>query len=48
VAECCNATCAVTSESSAQRLRSCSQCGVMRYCSGPCQNLGGLEAGLFT
>ncbi|KAF8172792.1 hypothetical protein K438DRAFT_1851137 [Mycena galopus ATCC 62051] len=36
VAQCCNAACAVTSESSAQKLQYCAQCQVMRYCSGVC------------
>ncbi|KAJ6618763.1 hypothetical protein B0H10DRAFT_2029060 [Mycena sp. CBHHK59/15] len=37
VAQCCNAACAETSESSSQKLRYCARCRVMRYCSGTCQ-----------
>ncbi|KAJ7093881.1 hypothetical protein B0H15DRAFT_947220 [Mycena belliarum] len=37
VAQCCNAICAETSESSAQKLRYCARCRLMRYCSGACQ-----------
>ncbi|KAJ6511502.1 hypothetical protein C8R47DRAFT_1065056 [Mycena vitilis] len=37
IAQCCNALCTETSESSAQRLRSCAKCRVMRYCSSACQ-----------
>ncbi|KAJ7353391.1 hypothetical protein DFH08DRAFT_64278 [Mycena albidolilacea] len=37
VAECCSASCTVTSESSARKLQYCAQCQVMRYCSGACQ-----------
>ncbi|KAJ6524532.1 hypothetical protein B0H19DRAFT_1386135 [Mycena capillaripes] len=37
VAQCCNATCTETSESTVQKLRYCSQCGIMRYCSCVCQ-----------
>ncbi|KAJ7756189.1 hypothetical protein B0H16DRAFT_1538947 [Mycena metata] len=37
VAQCCNAACTTTSESSSQKLRYCAQCGVMRYCSQNCQ-----------
>ncbi|KAJ7198789.1 hypothetical protein GGX14DRAFT_665117 [Mycena pura] len=37
VAQCCNAGCMETSESSAQKLRYCARCRVMRYCSSSCQ-----------
>ncbi|KAJ7920709.1 hypothetical protein B0H13DRAFT_2319240 [Mycena leptocephala] len=37
VAQCCNAVCTETSESSAQRLRYCARCRVMRYCCSTCQ-----------
>ncbi|KAJ7115569.1 hypothetical protein C8R43DRAFT_961150 [Mycena crocata] len=37
VAKCCSAACVATSETSAQKLRYCVQCEVMRYCSGTCQ-----------
>jgi hypothetical protein len=37
VAQCCNAACQETSESSAQKLRYCARCRVMRYCSSTCQ-----------
>ncbi|KAJ6591241.1 hypothetical protein DFH09DRAFT_1358596 [Mycena vulgaris] len=37
VAQCCNASCAETSESSTQKLRYCARCRLMRYCSSGCQ-----------
>ncbi|KAJ7120992.1 hypothetical protein C8R44DRAFT_877304 [Mycena epipterygia] len=37
VVHCCNAGCSATSESSAQKLRYCARCRVMRYCSSVCQ-----------
>ncbi|KAJ7121027.1 hypothetical protein C8R44DRAFT_853348 [Mycena epipterygia] len=37
VAQCCNPECSHTSESSAQKLRFCARCNVMRYCSIECQ-----------
>lgn len=37
VAQCCSAGCAETSESSAQKLRYCARCRLMRYCSAACQ-----------
>ncbi|KAJ7068960.1 hypothetical protein B0H15DRAFT_958003 [Mycena belliarum] len=39
VAQCCNAICAETSESSTQKLRHCARCRLMRYCSGACQKV---------
>ncbi|KAJ7177824.1 hypothetical protein C8R46DRAFT_664924 [Mycena filopes] len=37
VVRCCSASCTETSESSAQKLRYCARCKVMRYCSNSCQ-----------
>ncbi|KAJ7777972.1 hypothetical protein DFH07DRAFT_796856 [Mycena maculata] len=36
-ARCCNVGCTETSESSAQKLRYCARCRLMRYCSSGCQ-----------
>ncbi|KAJ7507386.1 hypothetical protein B0H11DRAFT_202507 [Mycena galericulata] len=37
VAQCCRIGCAETSETSAQKLRYCARCRLMRYCSSGCQ-----------
>ncbi|KAK6996029.1 hypothetical protein R3P38DRAFT_3074559 [Favolaschia claudopus] len=37
IAECCNAGCKESSESCSTKLRYCSGCRLMRYCSTSCQ-----------